>query len=100
MWRMKSRAIWLHCGDENSKNFQAYAKGRKFTNSIWELSSAEGEQVSSFDGLEELGVRHFGELFMAQPGASIAEVLRVAQLFPRFVGEEDNRLLMEEVTQI
>ena len=65
---------------------------------IWELSSAEGEQVSSFDGLADLGVRHFGDLYTAQPGASIAEVLRVAQLFPRFVGEEDNRLLMEEVS--
>jgi len=57
---LKSRAIWLKCGDENTKFFQAYAKGRKFTNSIWALNSAAGEQATSFDGLAELGVRHLG----------------------------------------
>lgn len=80
MWRLKSRAIWLQCGDENTKFFQAFAKGRKFTNTIWELSSAEGEQVSSFDGLADMGVRHFGDLFTVLPGATIAKVIRVPQL--------------------
>ena len=98
MWRLKSRAIWLQCGDENTKFFQAYAKGRKFTNSIWELSSVEGEPVSSFDGLADMGVRYFGDLFSAPPGANIAEVLRVTQLFPHFVDEEENRMLMGEVS--
>ena len=65
MWRLKSRAIWLQCGDENTKKFQAFAKGRKFSNSIWELSSAEGEPVSSFDGMADMGVKYFGDLFSA-----------------------------------
>jgi len=30
-WRIKSRAIWLSAGDENTKVFQNYAKGRKKT---------------------------------------------------------------------
>ena len=33
-WRLKSRAIWLICGDENTKFFQAYSKGRKNKNTI------------------------------------------------------------------
>ena len=45
------------------------------------------------------GVIHFKNLFKAPNQASIAEVIRVAQLFPRFVEEEDNRLLMEEVSE-
>ena len=54
--------------------------------------------MSSFEGLADLGVRYFGDLFSAQPGANIAEVIRVAQLFPRFVDEEENRSLMGEVS--
>ena len=98
MWRLKSRAIWLQCGAENTKKFQAYAKGRKFSNSIWEMPSAEGEPVSNFDGLADMGVKYFGDLYSVQSGATIAEVIRVAQLFPRFVDEEENRMLMGEVS--
>ena len=32
VWRLKSREIWLQSGDENTKFFQSYAKGRKYPN--------------------------------------------------------------------
>jgi len=98
-WRMKSRALWLQSGDENTKFFQAYAKGRKCSNTIWGLPSVGGELVTSFEGLAALGVEHFGALFKEQEVASIAEVIQVAQLFPRFVDEETNQKLMGEVTE-
>lgn len=58
-WRLKSRAIWLKSGDENTKLFQAYAWGRKVANTIWDMMDEAGEKVSSFKGLEKLGVDHF-----------------------------------------
>jgi len=36
LWRLKSRAFWLKGGDENTKLFQSYAKGRQMGNIIWE----------------------------------------------------------------
>lgn len=36
--RLKNKAIWLECGDDNIKLFQAYAKCRKMGNTIWNLS--------------------------------------------------------------
>ena len=45
-----------------------------------------------------LGVRHFGYLFSAQTGLSITEIICIAQLFPMFVDEDDNRMLMGEFT--
>ena len=33
-WRQKGRDIWLKSSDENTKLFQAYARGRKMANTI------------------------------------------------------------------
>jgi len=39
-------------GDENEKLFQAYAKGIKFSNTIWILKDNQGHKVSSFEGMD------------------------------------------------
>jgi len=70
------------------------------TNTIWELENSDGEQICSFAGLEEMGINHFESLFKAQEESSIAEIVRVAGFFPRFVMEEDNRMLMEEIEEV
>lgn len=87
-WRLKSKAIWLESGDENTKFFQAYAKGRKNVNTIWYLKDQDGNLETSFEGLSLLGKNHFKNLFKANNQATIEEVVKVAQFFPRFVKEE------------
>ena len=47
--------------------------------------------------MSRLGKKHFQEIFKAENQATIEEVVQMAQLFPRFVDEEDDILLMEEV---
>ena len=98
VWRLKSRAIWLKSGDENTKKFQAYARGRKGANTIWELKNEDGEKVTSFKNLADLGVNHFQNLYKALAGASLAEIIQIAQMFPRFVEEDENENLIEEVS--
>jgi len=98
-WRLKSRAIWLESGDENTKFFQAYAKGRKCVNTIWKLENQEGSMETSFEGMAKIGVSHFQNLFKASNVANIEEVVRMAQLFPSFVNEEDNQMLCAEVSE-
>eukprot|EP00253_Pinus_taeda_P015629 PITA_15629 len=46
-WRLKSRAIWLQAGDDNTKFFQNYAKGRKVSNTIWNLPLPDGDELKS-----------------------------------------------------
>ena len=77
-WRLKSRAIWLECGDDNTKFFHAYARGRKATNTIWSLRDGEGVEHFDFDGKARCGVIHFETLFRVPAQASIVEVMRVA----------------------
>eukprot|EP00253_Pinus_taeda_P022728 PITA_22728 len=86
-WRLKSRAIWLKAGDENTRFFHNYAKGRKSTNTIWSLKDEEGRVVKSFSDLSSLGQRHFQRIFSDSGEATIAEVMRTTQCFPRFIEE-------------
>lgn len=97
LWRLKSRAIWLASGDENTKCFHAYARGRKVQNTIWEMSDDRGDRVSDFDGISSLGVNHFKKLFLNPSGTSIAEIVKIVGLFPSFVDEEGNEKLRREV---
>jgi hypothetical protein len=99
MWRQKSRATWLNSGDENTKFFQDFANGRKIRNTIWKLSDSSGREVSSFKDLAQLGKSHFQNLFKDSNQTNMAEILCLALLFPRFVEEDDNRKLMEEVSE-
>jgi len=65
LWRLKSHAIWLSCGDENTKFFHSFAKGRKMKNTIWGLTQGDGQLVNYFEGLSTLATSHFKELFKA-----------------------------------
>eukprot|EP00253_Pinus_taeda_P018177 PITA_18177 len=98
-WRLKSRAVWLKVGDENTKFFHNYAKGRKNSNTIWKLKNEEGEEANTFEELSVLGRNHFQNLFADQGEITIAEVIRTAQCFPRYVEEEEAKSLMNEVTK-
>ena len=82
LWRLKGRAIWLLSGDENTKFFNAYGKGRKVHNAIWELQDDKGAISSSFEGLSSMGVKHFKNLFEAQRGTPIVEIISMAGIFP------------------
>ena len=63
MWRLKSRATWLESGDDNTKFFHAFAKGRKATNIVWRLGDEQGNSHDTFDGMASPGVEHFKKLF-------------------------------------
>jgi hypothetical protein len=75
MWRLKSRAIWMKSGDENTKFFQAYAKGRKCSNTIWHLKDQDGIREHTFEGMSRIGKKYFQELYKVENKATIEEVI-------------------------
>ena len=44
-----------------------------------------------------MAINHFKQLYSAQRESSIAEIVRVVGFFLRYVMDEDNRMLMEEI---
>jgi len=88
----------LKVGDENSKFFQNYAKGRKVANTIWNLPLPEGGLADSFNKLSQLGTSHFRSIYRSPPSINLVEIINVANHFPRYVNEEESADLTAPVT--
>eukprot|EP01018_Ginkgo_biloba_P022058 Gb_03022 [translate_table: standard] len=98
-WRLKSRALLLSKGDENSKVFHQHANHRKNVNTIWKINREDRVEVTNFEDLARAGVSHFGKIFKAEERVSIAEVVRLTSFFPSFVNEAENLSLLKEVSK-
>ena len=73
--RMKSRALWLLCGDDNTPFFHKYANNRKIINSIWKIVDGDGNMVEGFEAIAEVGVKHFESLFQEESNLHLRELL-------------------------
>jgi len=82
-WRLKNIAVWFEKGDENTKFFQSYAKGRNAENIIWSLKDQEGRPYTSFNKLANLGKNHFHTLFKVDRNTNIIEIIKVAFIPPK-----------------
>lgn len=96
-WRLRSKAIWLKVGDDNTNFFHNCAKGRRASNTIWKIPTDHGQFTHNFHQLAHLGNNHFQQLFRAPPGASLAEIICIARLFPCFVDLDASEDLTEHV---
>jgi len=54
-------------------------------NTIWELKNKQGQSMQSFQDLATLENTHFKDIYNDPPIATLAEVMHIAQTFPRFV---------------
>ena len=58
--------------------FQYFSEGRTSQNTIWGLRDGENEEITSFEGLEKLGVNHFKTLFKTNNRVTIVEIIRLS----------------------
>lgn len=96
--RLRSRAIWLKAGDDNTRFFQNFAKGQKVSNTTWNLPLPEGGIVDSFNKISHLGSSHFLNLYKSPPGENLADIIIMVGHLPRFVNEEEVEELFALVT--
>ena len=97
--RLKSRAIWIKEGDNNTKFFHRHATHWKNVNMISTIKDMNGELVHSFKEKAEVGERYFKHLFTEPEGFHIQEILRVLSMFPKLISKEMNNTMAQEVTE-
>ena len=95
---MKSRALWLLCGDDNTPFFHKYVDNRKFINSICKIVVGDGNMVEGFEAIAEASVKHFETLFQEETNIHLQKVFMSAGYFPTFITEEENEELIKPVT--
>lgn len=99
VWRLKSQALWFEKGDENTKKIHLFANHRKNSNTMWKVEKADGTLDTSLEEIDKAGMDHFKSCYKADGRATIMEVTKITSYFPRFVEDEDNTSLLEEVTK-
>ena len=55
----------MECGDDDTKLFHAYARGRKASNTVWSLVDEHGSTHDIVEGMDSTGVEHFKKLYKA-----------------------------------
>jgi len=98
-WRLKSRALWFSKGDENSKLFYLYANHKKNINIVWKVNMNDGLDAENYEDIAKCGVEHFKGIYKEDERVIIVEVIRKTYLFPRFIVEEDNNNILEELSK-
>eukprot|EP00253_Pinus_taeda_P027180 PITA_27180 len=96
--RLRSRALWMKAGDDNTKFFHNFAKCRKVSNTIWKLPSPDGDIADNFNKLAHLGISYFRNLYRSPHEENLLDIINVANHFPRFVEGEDMNALTEPVS--
>uniref|UniRef100_A0A803PV81 Uncharacterized protein n=1 Tax=Cannabis sativa TaxID=3483 RepID=A0A803PV81_CANSA len=92
-WRQRSKQLWLKEGDHNSKFFHAKVSARKRNNQIIHLRDTTGILRTWENGLGDVMVDYFNEIFKAEDGVW-GDVLEC--VVPR-VKEEHNQSLLRPI---
>ena len=91
MWKQRSRELWLHEGDKNTRYFHSRATHRYRRNKIEELENHLGERCVDENGIANILVDFYQNLFTSSSPNRIEEALEAT---PRVVTEEMNHELV------
>ena len=85
LWRQRSRALWLHEGDQNTCYFHSRATHRFRRNKIDQLEDENGEMCSDEEGVAGILTSYYQQLFSSSNPISIEDAMAD---IPNFVDAE------------
>ena len=71
MWNQRSRALWIKCGDRNTKVFHAMASQRRRNNKIDELWDKDGAWKEDQSEVEGIILEYFANIFKTNYPANV-----------------------------
>ena len=87
---------WLGLGDRNTKYFHTKASNRRRRNTINSIRDENGNWHECIDGIAEVAVSYFKNLYSTSYPTRILEVL---DTIPTKVTEDMNQCLIQEFTR-
>ncbi|XP_074351201.1 uncharacterized protein LOC141690330 [Apium graveolens] len=94
-WRQRSKQLWLHSGDKNSKYFHAAASVRRRNNQINRLKNGEGCWVDWDAGLADHITEYYNHLFTTTQ----TDWHETIECIDVKITEEHNMELLQTVTE-
>lgn len=79
IWSQRSRTLWLHEGDKNTKFFHGKAEQRRKTNHICKLKDKEGRSWNGKANCEKVLISYFTKLFSSSGPTNILETCEVVK---------------------
>jgi exonuclease III len=97
-WRLRSRAIWIKSGDNNTKFFHNYASHSRIRKHVWEITDENGYTITEQGAIKEKAVYYFKFFYKAPIIPNTIEQVKVIDLFPQMVNDDESCSLYNPVT--
>lgn len=94
-WRQRAKQLWLQSGDKNTKYFHSSANARRRSNIIHKLQDESGNWLEWENGLDNLIVSHFQNLFTSHQ----TQKEEVIDCIKATITEHQNTMLLLPVTK-
>jgi hypothetical protein len=95
---LRSRALWLASGDNNTTFFHNLANHNRVRKHIWEIKGDNGEPVNNSDAIKSEAVNHFKTFYKASTCTNVEEQCNLIDHYPKMIDDEEARLLFRPVT--
>jgi hypothetical protein len=89
LWRLRSRAIWVQSGDQNTNFFHHFANHMRNSKHIWEIRDVNGTVHNGQEAIIAEVENYFKIFFKPLDNSPTAEQVGVAGLFTRLINEEE-----------
>jgi hypothetical protein len=98
-WRLKSRALWIKSGDNNTKYFHHFASYRRNNFFLWEIKDDQGNVHQGHEALKGEAKRFFSSFYQEPAENLIVDQVETVRLYPRLVSDEELASLEKLVSE-